>query len=128
MASNPLFMVYFSGPATLADAARSLSAHKLHVVEAADLLQVRSRADTGPVFWVGLNTEPWVLLEAAERAEENGLPELAHLDRRFEVPMDDLEAALDDYNTMFEVQATLQNLTGGYIVMSWNGNVIAPEG
>ena len=128
MASNPLFMVYFRGPATLADAARSLADHKLHVVESGDTLEVRWKPGTGPGFWVGLNAEPWVVVEAAEHAEAKGVPEMAGLDRRFEVPMDDLDAALDEYNTLFEVQATLQDLTGGYIVNSWNGNVIPPEG
>jgi hypothetical protein len=127
MPSNPLFMVYFAGATTLRDAARSLSAHKLHVVESADSLEVRWKPDVGPVFWVGLNAEPWVVVEAAEQAEAKRVPGMATLDRRFEVPMDDLDAALDEYNTLFEIQAVLQDLTGGYIVTSWNGNVIPPE-
>jgi hypothetical protein len=126
--SNDLFMVYFSGPATLADAARVLADRKLHVVESSPgTLSVRWKAGTGPVFWIGLNSEPWVVLEAAEKAADEDLPGLAALDRRFEVPMDDLDAALSDYNTLFEIQTTLQELTGGYVVMSWNGNVLTPE-
>ena len=131
MASSPYFFVYFTGPATLAEAARRLSAAGMQVTEQDGGCAVRWPHGDGPTLDIGLNSQPWVIVEAQELAERKDLPAIARLDQRFEVPFadfDDLEEALDDYNTLFEVQATLQDLTGGYVWMSWNGNVITPEG
>jgi hypothetical protein len=130
MSSSPYFFVYFNGPATVADAARRLSMSGMDVVENDDGFTVRWAHRAGPVLDVGLNSESWVIAEARELAGAKDLPALAGLNRRFEVPFadfDDLEEVLSEYNTLFEVQATLQDLTGGYIWMSWNGNVITPE-
>jgi hypothetical protein len=130
MPSTPYFFVYFTGPTTMADAARRLSEAGLHVIEDGDGCTAQWGADNGPVLYIGLNAESWVAAEARELAEDKNIPELANLDRRFEVPFDDadhLEQVLNDYNTLFEVQVTLQDLTGGFIWMSWNDNVLAPE-
>ena len=42
--------------------------------------------------------------------------------------IDDLESTLDEMNTLAEVQMTLQDLTNGYLVCTWNGSVQAPFG
>jgi hypothetical protein len=130
MPSTPYFFVYFAGPTSLADAARRLSDNGMHVAEDDDGCTVRWAPGSGPVLYIGLNAEPSVTAEARELADSKNLPALASLDRRFEVPFDDgdhLDEVLNDYNTLFEVQTVLQDLTGGYIWMSWNDNVIAPE-
>jgi hypothetical protein len=72
------------------------------------------------------SAEPHVRVEATELAEAHGVPALAACDRRFEVSFDDLELVLDDYNTMFEVQTILQELTGGYLHLAWNGELLPP--
>ncbi|TQK44127.1 hypothetical protein FBY35_5611 [Streptomyces sp. SLBN-118] len=97
------------------------------MVDTDDRFAVRRRADSEPVLWVGLSTAPHVTAEATETAEAHDVPGLAGLDRRFEVTFDDLEAVLDEINTLIEVQATLQGLTGGYLFPPWNDNVMAPE-
>src|SRR5690349_19278492 len=130
MASTPYLFVYFAGPTTVADAARQLSERGMYVVADDDGCTVQWGRDSGPALYIGLNTEPWVATEASELAHSKNIPAIAGLDRRFEVPFDDaghLEEVLNDYNTLFEVQTALQDLTGGYIWMSWNDNVIAPE-
>ena len=38
-----------------------------------------------------------------------------------------LDTALDEINTLIEVQCTLQDATAGYLFNSWNGKLSAPE-
>ena len=127
MGTSSSFLVYFAGTTTLADASRSL-ARSLSVVEAGDLLRVRWRDGSEPEFTVGLGTGDHVAREAAEIGARHGVDEFNAFDRRFEVGIDDLDAALDETNTLIEVQLTLQDLTSGYLVLSWNGAVQAPGG
>lgn len=126
MASGGYFLLYFTGPVTLADAAARL-APGMHVVSTDDVLAVRWHPDSEPVLWVGLCGEPHVVAEATETAKAHGMPGLAGLDRRFEVGFEDLDVVLDEINTLIEVQTTLQDLTGGYLVLPWNDTVQAPE-
>ncbi|MET7470512.1 hypothetical protein ACFYON_00615 [Micromonospora sp. NPDC005686] len=114
--------VYFTGQATLADAARQLDT--MPVAEEDGRLTVQW-AD-GPEMRVTFNAKPEVAAEAAELADEYALPVMRTFDRRFEVTFDDLDEVLDDINTLIEVQGHLQDLTGGYVVRSWNRQVSAP--
>ncbi|MFO0572037.1 MAG: hypothetical protein U0263_40820 [Polyangiaceae bacterium] len=125
MSKDSSFLVYIPGACTLEDAERALVAAKLGVTRDGDTLAVRM--GTGPTLFVGLNAEPWVVLEATELSEDSETPEIAECTRRFEVAIEDLEQALDEYNTLFEVQAVLQDLTHGWVLLSWNGELMAPE-
>jgi hypothetical protein len=125
MSSDSSFLVYFRGACTIDAAERALREHQLDVVRTGDALAVSWHG--GPTLHVGLSSEPHVVIEAAEIAEWKKQPALAACDRRFEVGLDDLEAVLDETNTLFEVQATLQDLVSGWAFLSWNGNLIAPE-
>jgi len=116
--------VYFCGEVTLDDAERALRTTRLTVTRDGDRVGVRW--GKGPELHIGLSHEPHVRLEAAEVAETHARPEIARCDRRFEVGFDDLDAVLDETNTLIEVQMTLQDVTGGYITMAWNGNLLAP--
>lgn len=126
MSSNASFMVFFDGPVSLTDAADRLS-WSMHVDEVENVLSVRWDLKSEPVLRVSLSSAPHVLEEAKWLAKELDVSHLATLGRRFEVGFDDLEAALDESNTLIEVQAVLQELTGGYVVLPWNGNVISPK-
>ncbi|MEU6073480.1 hypothetical protein [Micromonospora sp. NPDC047074] len=118
------FHVYFAGQATLVDAVRKLSS--MVVAEEDDRFTVRW--SDGPEMLVTFDAGPQVAAEAAEVADAYDLPEMAAFDRRFEVSFDDLDEVLDEINTLIEVQGHLQDLTGGYVVRSWNGEVSPPEG
>jgi hypothetical protein len=41
---------------------------------------------------------------------------------RFEVLIDDLEAVLEDYRTLFAVQEALVEATGGFVFHTWNSH------
>ena len=120
------FFVYFSGSATVADAGRRL-ARSLSVVEDGDLLRVRWRDAANPEFTIGLRTGHDVAGAAAEIGHRHRIKEFTAFDRRFEVSIDDLDVALDEVNTLIEVQLGLQDLTNGYLVLPWNGSVQAPD-
>ena len=125
MGKGSYFMVYFCGGTTIEDAERELRTNNT-VTRDGDGLAVRY--EDGPELFIGLSTEPHVIIEAEDVAERHAVPALASCDRRFEVMFDDLEAVLDETNTLFDVGATLQDLSNGYIQYSWNGNLLLPDG
>jgi hypothetical protein len=128
MARDSSFAVYYRGPTGLRDAELSLrNASWLEVRLDGESLVVRARRGKGPALHVGLNDEPHVALEARELAERRGCYDLARCDRRFEVGFDDLEAVLDESNTLAEVQDALQNLIGGTAHLAWNGELCPPR-
>ena len=120
------FQVYFkSGRCDLDAAIRSLTGHGLSVIRH-DGYVTASRPGS-PEFDVGLSTEPWVREEAAEIG--GGTPHAAALrgcDARFEVSFESLDDALDEINTMMEVQVALQEACGGFVFLPWNENLSAP--
>ncbi len=66
--------------------------------------------------------------EAAEIAAENSHAQsLLPCDARFEIAIDDLDAVLDEINTLIEVQSVLGDLTGGFVFNTWNGNFLDGE-
>ncbi|MDB5313114.1 MAG: hypothetical protein JWO38_7316 [Gemmataceae bacterium] len=49
-------------------------------------------------------------------------------DVRFEVYFDSPHEALDEINTLMEVQIALQEASGGFLFLPWNGNLSGPGG
>lgn len=117
---NEAFHVYFTGEATLADAARQLD--KMVIAEDPQRLTVQWGED-GPQMWISLATGPDIAADSDEWAAICDRPELGGRDRRFEVSFEDLDEVLMEINTMIEVQIILQELTDGYVVRSWNDEV-----
>jgi hypothetical protein len=128
MARGSSFQVFFTGSTTLGDAAQALS-RTMHVTEDDNGFAVR-RAEGAegaePVLGVGLSTEPNVAVEAQQIADYRKIDAFKAFDRRFEVYIDDLEQTLGEAETMATVQRTLQELTGGYAVRSWDGTIDPP--
>lgn len=118
-------LLFFRGDVTLDDAARRLATPFLTLERDGDVIVARH--EDGPELVIGLDAEPHVVIEAAEIAERHAVPGLAGCDRRFEILIEDLEATLDETNTLAEVQMTLQDLTNGYLFNDWNGIVTPPE-
>lgn len=116
-------MVFFPAEAgfDLAWAREALTAQGLSVDAQPGALAVRWEED-GPVLRVAYAQGEQIAREALERAGE-GAPAEARLracTARFEIAIDDLDEALDETNTLIEVQSTLQDGTGGYLFNAWN--------
>jgi hypothetical protein len=126
MARGSSFQVFFTGPITIGDAAQALS-RTMHVVEDENGFSVRRAEGAEPALEVGLSTEPNVAVEARQIAEYRKIDEFKAFDRRFEVYIDDLERTVAEAETMAEVQRTLQELTGGSTVRSWDGTINPPS-
>ena len=95
--------------------------------QAGDVLHVRW-AERGPELRVRYSDADYVQIEATEIGKRTEwASSLARTDRRFEVAFDDLDAVLSEMNTLIEVQATLQDLTRGYLFNTWNGGLNPPE-
>ena len=120
MADHHACLVCFrSGRCDLDGAAAALAGLKLTVERRGDELAV-SRPG-GPVLRVGYSAAPHVAEEAAEIAEMNPLAAaLLPCDARFEVLIDDLDATLYEYRTLFAVQEALEDATSGFLFNTWN--------
>jgi hypothetical protein len=85
------------------------------------------RWGNGPELRVVFVREDYVRQEAAEISAGTPHAEaMSQCDVRFEIIIDDLDAVLDEINTLIEVQATLQNATRGFLFKTWNGAMSAP--
>ncbi|MGL6073948.1 MAG: hypothetical protein ACRC8S_07290 [Fimbriiglobus sp.] len=119
-------LIFFEDGACDLDAAvKSLASYGLTVSREGDTLTA-SRPGS-PEFRITMTTEPHVTLEAAEIGE--GTPHADAMKKctaRFEVSIDDLDAALDEINTLIEVQTALQDASQGYLFLTWNGKLSAP--
>ena len=114
-----------SGACDLDAAARSLTGYGLTATRHPDDLTVGRPGS--PQFRVRLVVGESVRVEAAEIGE--GTPHEAALrecDARFEIGIEDLDEALDEINTLMEVQGALQDASHGYLFLPWNGNLSEP--
>jgi hypothetical protein len=121
------FQVYFkSGTCDMNAAVRALADYGLTVQPQEGFVTV-SRPGS-PEFDVGISAEPWVREEAAEIGEATlHAVAMRDCDARFEVTFVSLDAALDEINTMMEVQVALQKVCRGFLFLPWNGNLAGPE-
>lgn len=125
------FFVYFrKGGIGLQDAFNALEMHGLNadgavVQESAESFLLRAE---GLDFQVSLDGSEPVVAAAKAAAAIAELPRLAQCDARFTVEVMDLPAALDEINTMMELQGALQDCSEGYLVLGWNGGVVGPWG
>jgi hypothetical protein len=119
-------MVFFrSGASDLDAAAGALTKYQLTVARQGDQLIV-SRSDS-PQFRVRLATGESVRAEAAEIGEGTAHERaMRGCDARFEIDIDDLDAALDEANTLIDVQGALQDASQGFLFLPWNGSLTEP--
>ena len=119
MADDACLVCFRSGRCDLDGAAMALAGLKLSVERRGDELAVCYPG--GPVLRIAYAADSYVAEEAAEIAQGN--PHAAALlpcDARFEVLIDDLDAALQEYQTLFAVQESLAEATGGFVFNTWN--------
>ena len=82
----------------------------------------------GPTLRISLNQAAHVAIEAARIGENTEFSAaMKRCNARFEIIINDLEEVLDEINTLIEVQATLQEFTGGYMFSAWNNQLTGPK-
>jgi hypothetical protein len=118
--STPTCKVFFpAGPVALDEAARLLRDRTLRVARTGDQLSVGW--DGGPLLRIRYARGPSVLEEARRIGGPTRHAAAMHAcDARFEITFDDLNAVLDEVNTLMEIQMTLQEATGGLLFTAWN--------
>ncbi|UUZ54168.1 hypothetical protein LP419_38195 [Massilia sp. H-1] len=78
-------------------------------------------------FQITLAQLPHVLLEAREIAQGTEYAHaLGECGSRFEISIPDLDAALNEANSLMEVQGALQDASSGYLFLPWNEQIIKP--
>ena len=123
MAEDACLVCFRSGQCDLDGAAKALAGFNLTVTRRDDELLVAY--DDGPTLRVSYAVGDYVAEEAAEiaRSDPKALATLP-CDARFEIAIDDLDAVLNEYSTLFAVQEALAGATGGFVFDSWNGNIL----
>ena len=121
--------IYFQGAdATLDDAHAELVANTApgSTERDGDRVIVRwTRHDRPHRFVITRVEGPHVTRAAAELGDhEQWGKALARCDARFEIAIDDLDAALDEINTLIEVETALRELVRGFQHTPWNGNFL----
>ncbi|WP_394937722.1 hypothetical protein [Psychromicrobium sp. YIM B11713] len=122
------FFVYFrSGAATLAKAQETLPLHDLEATSSTE--NTFTVEAEGLSFQVSLEESEQVAAEASQAAgaEQQWQP-LKECSARFLVQISDLQEALEEINTMLELQEALQDSCDGYLVLPWNGGILGPWG
>ncbi|HVL12012.1 MAG TPA: hypothetical protein VM529_05575 [Gemmata sp.] len=119
MANTACLVCFRAGRCDLDGAAEALTGCKLVVERRDDELSVHFPG--GPVLRVAYTAAEYVAEENAEIALMH--PQAAALlpcEVRFEVLIDDLDATLQEYQTLFTVQEALVGATGGFVFNTWN--------
>ena len=117
MADHACFVFFSAGKCDLDDAASALEERGLTVKRKHDELE--ARFPRKPVLRVALATDDYVRMEAEELSVDSPFAAtISTCDARFEVLIDDLDAVLDEINTI-DVQIALQDLTRGFVLDGW---------
>jgi hypothetical protein len=87
------------------------------------------RFGDGPILYVSITRGEFV--EAFGRRlmgrKRKYRPLIEGCDTQIEITFRDLEEVLDEINTLIDIQATLQEATGGLLYRSWNQTFSGPE-
>lgn len=123
------FAIYCTTACTLEDAAAALGEIGVDIDRDGECLTL-SGPDL-PRFSVRLFDGEAVATQARDIAARFGVDTreaqaLTRCSRCLRVDIEDFDEALDEINTMMEVQAALQDATGGVLYLSWNGHLSLP--
>lgn len=122
MAKSSTFFVLFSAPTTLADVGIALKKAGLEPQETG--LGTLEVTQDGVAFEVGLSEDPHVLTESQGLASRHKAPQLGRMNRRLEIHVEDIDAALDEFNTLALTQQALLDLTNGVAWLQWNDSIL----
>ena len=123
--SDTCYIFFGPGKATLESAESSLMGYGLAVDRSDGHLVVHLPGS--PSFMVRLANAEHVQAEAAEiGAGTEHEAEMSACTERFEIEIDDLTGALDEINTLMEIQWALQEASGGLLFLPWNASLSKP--
>lgn len=119
-------LILFAGAADLDRAAAALTAAGLRSIRRGEALDV-TWTDPHVHLTVTLARGPAIATAAREFGEGTEFAaRLDACDARFEIAIADLDAVLDETNTLIQTQHALLDLTGGVLYNTWNGRLSAP--
>lgn len=125
MEEQYVFFVFFKTEDSDYQRAKTLlERYSFEVTEALDQLIASANGFT---FEITMKQGESVLAEAQEVGQ--GSPyeaTMALCDARFEVYFTNLDQALDEINTLMEMQGALQDASNGYLFLPWNGSLSEP--
>lgn len=130
---NGIMLILFeSSEATLNDAEETLKDTTAFEVkkegDSSSREFLRVTYPNGPAFRIYLNTDEAVKQRIEQLAPHTAYEEgLTRCDAQFEVVLEDLYGAIDETNALIDLQATLEELTSGFQLNCWNGNLSAAE-
>lgn len=102
-----------------------LKNYGISVVVEEDYLAVQKA--NSPIFKIYLVEADFVNVEAKEISTGTAYQKnMAEFNARFEVIIENLDEALDEANTLMDVQGALQDASNGYLFTAWNGNIMEP--
>ncbi|MCZ2404069.1 hypothetical protein IV498_12980 [Paenarthrobacter sp. Z7-10] len=119
------FYVYFvRGAADLETAAEAFPRHDLAAERTPSALVLT----VGELrFEISLDESEAVPAAAAEAGKNTEFEAgMAACTAGFKVRVSDLERALDEINTIMELQGALQDCCGGFVFLPWNHGIIEP--
>jgi len=103
----------------------ALREQDLTATKAGDHLEVSYPG--APLFRVRFEAAQAVRVLMEKLREDYRGAKLAGCDSAIQVEVTDLAAALDEANTLIDIQLALQTLTGGYLYAGWNGTLTPPQ-
>ena len=123
---NEECMVFFQADnCDLNRAIKMLESYKFNVLKSDEKLIVSD--DNDLQFQIVMVTDEFIQEEAKEISEHSKYSkEMGACDARFEIVIEDFAKAIDEMNTLIEIQGALQDASKGYLFTPWNGNIIAP--
>lgn len=118
------FVFFQSNDCDIDGAVKILENYKFKVERSKESI---SASRNGLTFTVILDKELHVKVEATEIGTGSEYFEkMSKCDARFEIQIENFEEALDEINTLMEIQGAIQDASKGYLFLQWNEELSEP--
>jgi hypothetical protein len=119
------FLVFYQNQnSSYKKAKELLESYSFEVKEGTDKLVAKANEFT---FDITINKAPQIQVKAKEIGKNSPYKQEMNLcNACFEVSIENLEEALDEINTLMEIQGALQDASKGYLFLPWNDSLSEP--